>query len=155
MFGCPCHRSAVGEVNVADRMREVGALIGGEGNGGVIDPRVGMVRDPFAGMAMILNLMAETNRKLSELVAGLPSYHIVKDRYTVAPDRLPALFDSLKGRWPDAKVNALDGLRLDWADRWVHVRPSNTEPIVRVIAEAPQADAARGLCREVGTMLGA
>jgi phosphomannomutase len=153
-FGCPCHRSAVGEANVADRMREVGALIGGEGNGGVIDPRVGPVRDPFAGMAMILNLLAETNRKLSELVAELPAYHIVKDKYNVAGDRLPALFGALTARWPEAKANDLDGLRLDWPDRWLHVRPSNTEPIVRVIAEAPAAEAARGLCKDVGALLG-
>jgi phosphomannomutase len=152
-FGCPCQRSAVGEANVAECMREVGALIGGEGNGGVIDPRIGPVRDPFAGMAMILNLMAETNRKLSELVGELPVYHIVKDKYTVARDRLPALFESLPGKWPEAKVNRLDGLRLDWPDRWVHVRPSNTEPIVRVIAEAPKAETAAELCREVGGML--
>jgi phosphomannomutase len=153
-FKCPCHRSAVGEANVADRMKEVGALIGGEGNGGVIDPRIGYVRDPFIGMALVLALMTETNRKLSELANDLPAYTIVKDRYAVSGERLPALFAALKGKWPDAKVNEADGLRLDWADRWVHVRPSNTEPIVRVIAEAPKADAAAGLCREVGAMLG-
>jgi phosphomannomutase len=152
-FGCSCFRSAVGESNVADRMRDVGALIGGEGNGGVIDPRIGAVRDPFAGMAMILNLMAETNRKLSELVGELPVYHIVKNKYTVARDRLPALFAALPGKWPDAKVDRTDGLRLDWPDRWVHVRPSNTEPIVRVIAEAPKPETAAELCREVGGML--
>lgn len=152
-FNCPCHRSAVGEANVADKMREVGALIGGEGNGGVIDPRVGLVRDPFIALALILNLMAETNRKLSELVAELPVYSIVKDKYTVARERLPALFEALQAKWPQARVNLLDGLRLDWADRWVHVRPSNTEPIVRVIAEAPKADAAAALCRDVGALL--
>jgi phosphomannomutase len=152
-FNCPCHRSAVGEANVADRMREVGALIGGEGNGGVIDPRVGMVRDPFAGIALVLHLMAETNRKLGELVDGLPVYHIVKDKYTAAPTALPALFAALTARWPEAKVDRLDGLRLDWPDRWAHVRPSNTEPIVRVIAEAPQAETARELCRAVGAMM--
>jgi phosphomannomutase len=152
-FGCPFHRSAVGEANVADRMLEVGAVIGGEGNGGVIDPRVGLVRDPFIGMGLILNLMAETGKKLSELVAGLPVYHIVKDKYTVALERLPQLFKALQKRWPDAKVNTVDGLRLDWPDRWVHVRSSNTEPIVRVIAEAPKAADAAGLCREVGSLL--
>src|SRR5262249_22514226 len=76
-YDCPCHRSAVGEANVADRMLETGAVIGGEGNGGVIDPRVGLVRDPFIGMGLVLNLMAETGRRLSELVAELPAYHIV------------------------------------------------------------------------------
>src|SRR5713226_1029736 len=82
-FGCPCYHTKVGEANVADKMLEVGAVIGGEGNGGVMDPRVGLVRDPFIGMGLILNLMAETGRKLSDLVAELPEYHIVKDKYTV------------------------------------------------------------------------
>jgi phosphomannomutase len=152
-FNCPVHRSAVGEANVADRMVAVNALIGGEGNGGVIDPRVGLVRDPFAGMALALALLAETGRKLSELVAELPSYRIVKEKYTVDRERLPALFEALVAKWPEAKVNREDGLRLDWADRWAHVRPSNTEPIVRVIAEAPEAEQAKGLCGEVGALL--
>jgi phosphomannomutase len=152
-LGCPCHRAAVGEANVADKMLEVGAVLGGEGNGGVIDPRVGLVRDPFIGMALVLNLMAQSGRKLSELVAELPAYYIVKDKYTVPRERLPGLFEALTKRWPEAAVNRNDGLRLDWADRWLHVRPSNTEPIVRVIAEAPRAADAEGLCREVGGLL--
>ena len=152
-YGCPCHRSAVGEANVVDRMLETDAVLGGEGNGGVIDPRVGLVRDPFIGMGLVLNLMAETGRKLSELVAELPAYHIVKDKYTVAPERLPALFAALEAQWPDARANRLDGLRLDWEGRWVHVRPSNTEPIVRVIAEGRSEQEARDLCRAVGERL--
>ncbi len=151
--GCACHRAAVGEANVADKMLEVGALLGGEGNGGVLDPRVGLVRDPFIGMGLVLNLMAETGRKLSELVAELPVYHIVKDKYTVPRQRLPELYESLTKRWPQTAVNRVDGLRLDWADRWLHVRPSNTEPIVRVIAEAPTRADAEGLCQAVGAML--
>jgi phosphomannomutase len=90
---------------------------------------------------------------LSALVADLPAYHIVKDKYPVAASRLPALFGKLQARWPEAKVDRLDGLRLDWADRWVHVRTSNTEPIVRVIAEAPRAEEAERLCRDVGDQL--
>ena len=86
-------------------------------------------------MGLVLNLMAETGRKLSELVAELPVYSIVKDKYTVPRERLPELYESLVKRWPEAAISRLDGLRLDWADRWLHVRPSNTEPIVRVIAE--------------------
>jgi phosphomannomutase len=152
-YGVDCHKSAVGEANVADRMLEVGAVIGGEGNGGVIDPRVGLVRDPFIGMALVLNLMAETGKPLGSLVAELPAYHIVKDKYTVARERLPALYAAMAARWPDVSADRQDGLRLDWADRWVHVRPSNTEPIVRVIAEAPQAADAEALCREVGALL--
>jgi phosphomannomutase len=153
-LGCPCQRSAVGEANVAEQMRGAGAVIGGEGNGGVIDPRVGFVRDPFIGMGLVLNLMADTGKKLSELAAQLPAYTIVKDKYAVERGRLPGLFAALERRWPEASANRLDGLRLDWADRWVHVRPSNTEPIVRVIAEAPRAEEAEGLCREVGRLLG-
>jgi phosphomannomutase len=152
-FGCVCHRAAVGEANVADKMLAVGAVFGGEGNGGVIDPRIGLVRDPFIGMGLILNLMAETGKKLSQLVAELPTYHIVKDKYTLPRERLPGLFEALTKRWPEASVNREDGLRLDWQDRWLHVRPSNTEPIVRVIAEAPGAADAQGLCREVGSFL--
>jgi phosphomannomutase len=152
-FGCPCYRSAVGEANVGERMRAVGAVLGGEGNGGVIDPRVGYVRDPFIGMGLILNLLAETGRKLSELAAELPAYTIVKDKYQVERDRLPELFAALARRWPEAAVDRLDGIRFDWEDRWVHVRPSNTEPIVRVIAEAPRAADAERLCREVSGLL--
>lgn len=148
-FGCPCYRSAVGEANVVEKMREVAAVIGGEGNGGVIDPRVGWVRDPFIGMVLILNLMAATGRRLSELVAELPAYHIVKDKAPADPACLPQLFSTLEKRWPKATANRLDGLRLDWPDRWVHVRPSNTEPIVRVIAEAPKMEEARRLVQEV------
>ena len=150
---CPCYRAAVGEANVVARMRAVGAVMGGEGNGGVIDPRVGGVRDPFIGMGLILNLMAETGKSLAELIAELPTYHIVKEKYPASPERLPALFADLEARWPGAAANREDGLRLDWKDRWVHVRPSNTEPIVRVVAEASQKSAAEALCRKVGELL--
>lgn len=153
-FGAACHRSAVGEANVVDRMQREGAVIGGEGNGGVIDPRVGWVRDPLIGAGLILNLMAATGKKLSELVAELPAYTIVKEKYTLEPGRLPALYAAMATRWPEARADRIDGLRLDWDDRWLHVRPSNTEPIVRAIAEAPRAADAEGLCREVGELIG-
>lgn len=153
-FDCPCHRSAVGEANVIEKMQAVGAVIGGEGNGGVIDPRVVPVRDPFIGMGLILNLMVESGRKVSELVADFPAYVTVKDKYLMNPDRLPALFAALQARWPEASANQLDGLRLDWPDRWLHVRPSNTEPIIRIIAEAQRAEDAAELCRTAGTLLG-
>jgi len=153
-FRVPCHRSAVGEANVVGLMKEVNATIGGEGNGGVIDPRVGWVRDPFIGMALVLTLLADTGKKLSTLVAELPSYAIEKKKYTVARAGLPKLFEALQKLWPEAKTNHVDGLRLDWPDRWVHVRPSNTEPIVRVIAEAPKVDDAESLCKKVGKLLG-
>jgi phosphomannomutase len=152
-YGVMALRSAVGEANVVEKMKQVEAVIGGEGNGGVIDPRVGIIRDPFIGMGMVLNLLAKTQKKLSDLVAELPAYHIVKDKFPLDREKLPQVLSALQGRWPEAMVNLLDGVRLDWADRWVHVRPSNTEPIVRVIAEAPREDEAQRLCAEVGTLL--
>jgi phosphomannomutase len=152
-FGCAFHRAPVGEANVVDKMRQVDAVIGGEGNGGVIDPRVGWVRDPFIGLAMILNLMAATGKTLSQLVGELPAYAIIKNKYDVDRARLPALFSKITAHWPDATLNREDGLRLDWKDCWLHVRPSNTEPIIRVIAEAPHAEHAERLCREVAGLL--
>ena len=145
-YGCPFHRAAVGEANVVAVMRQTGAVIGGEGNGGVIDPRVGWVRDPFAGMAFVLALLAEDRRPLSELVAGLPRYAMLKTKYQVPRDRLPAALAALETRWPEARVDRHDGLRLDGADWWLHVRASNTEPVVRVIAEARTEALARDLC---------
>jgi phosphomannomutase len=152
-FGVPCHRAAVGEANVVEKMREAGAVIGGEGNGGVIDPRVGWVRDPFLGMGLILSQLARSGKALGALAAELPAYTIVKTKYAADRGRLPGLFAAVQERWPEARANRLDGLRLDWEDRWVHVRPSNTEPIVRVIAEAPRPEEAERLCAEVGGLL--
>jgi phosphomannomutase len=154
-FGCPCHRSAVGEANVVEKMHAVGAVIGGEGNGGVIDPRVGWIRDPFIGMGLILNLLADSGRRLSELVAALPKYTIVKQKCALERSRVTEAIDKLRERWPEAKANLEDGLRLDWSNYWVHVRSSNTEPVVRVIAEAPNSKQAKQLCQEtVSSLLG-
>jgi phosphomannomutase len=143
----------VGEANVTEMMRAKGAIIGGEGNGGVIDPRVGYVRDPFIGMGLILNLLAQTSNAMSEFVADVPAYVIVKQKFAVPRERLPAVLAALEKRWPEARSNRLDGLRLEWKNQWVHIRPSNTEPVVRVIAEAPSADEAEGLCRQVSMLL--
>jgi phosphomannomutase len=147
-FGCHCYRSAVGEANVVGKMREVGAVIGGEGNGGVIDPRVGWVRDPFVGMAFILSLMAQECKPISQLVAELPQFAMLKTKYEVSRENLTSALDALERHWPDARLNREDGLRLDGQDWWLHVRGSNTEPVVRVIAEAPSAEQAQALCEE-------
>jgi phosphomannomutase len=148
--GCSCQRSAVGEANVVELMRSAGAVIGGEGNGGVIDPRIGWVRDPFVGMAFILSLMAEENKPFSQLVAELPRYSMLKTKFGVPRDRLPGALAALEARWSGARVDRTDGLRLDGDDWWLHVRASNTEPVVRVIAEAPTAPQAQRLCNEAG-----
>ncbi len=151
--GCEFHRAAVGEANVVEKLRAVKALIGGEGNGGVIDPRVGWVRDPYIGMALILSLLAEEGKPLSQLVAELPCYAMVKTKFAVSREGLGEAFAKLERRWPDAKKNTVDGLRLDGPDWWLHVRGSNTEPIVRAIAEAPTAERAKELCDEAGAVV--
>lgn len=135
--GCACVRAAVGEANVVAAMRQHQAVIGGEGNGGVIDPRIGWVRDPFIGMALILNLLAKTQQPLSQLVASLPSYAMRKTKRPVDRGQLAEWFAVVRQRCPEADLDDRDGLRLAWPDRWLHLRASNTEPIVRIIAEAP------------------
>jgi len=152
-FGCPCYRSSVGEANVVGLMKTVGAVIGGEGNGGVIDPRIGWVRDPFAGMAFILSLMAQERKPFSQLVAELPRFSMLKTKYKVSRDNLAAALQALERNWPDARVNRDDGLRLDGTDWWLHVRGSNTEPVVRVIAEATTTEQAQTLCDTAGGIL--
>lgn len=139
-------RSAVGEANVADLMIAENAVFGGEGSGGPIDPQVGYVRDSFVGMARILQLLTTSKRSISQIVASLPPLAMVKDKATLDSSRLPKLLDALTTRMQDATASRLDGLRLDWADRWLLVRGSNTEPIVRFIAEAPSVAEAQSLC---------
>ena len=138
-------RAPVGEVNVAVRMRDEGAPIGGEGNGGVILSEVHLGRDAPVGTALILQLLHEENRPLSRIVADLPRYVIVKDKLERPSASLDTVYESLRAAFPGAAADSQDGLRLSWADRWVHVRPSGTEPIVRVIAEAPTDSEAREL----------
>jgi phosphomannomutase len=147
-YGCQFYRSHVGEANVVAKMREVHALIGGEGNGGVIEPNVGFVRDSFVGMAYVLDRLARHPESLSTWVDSLPHYAIVKDKLHCPRDQVTVACTALKSVYVDAAATEGDGLRLDWPDRWVQVRASNTEPIIRVIAEAPHAEAAQALCAE-------
>jgi phosphomannomutase len=151
--GVPFYRSKVGEANVTTMMQKCDAVFGGEGNGGPIDPRVGFVRDSFVGMALVLDAMASRGKRLSELVAELPSYEICKTKISLNRARFDAATENLKSRFPEAKADDMDGLRLDWDDKWLLVRASNTEPIVRVIAEAPTQDEARKLCSEASDVL--
>ena len=142
--GCPVSRTPVGEINVVERMIAAKALFGGEGNGGVIDPRIGYVRDSFAAIAQVLDLMAASGEPVSQLVADLPRYTMIKEPYPISlaagmspgSAEVSALWDRIAAGFPDARVDRRDGLRLEWDDGWVHVRASNTEPIVRVIAES-------------------
>ncbi len=153
-LGLPFFRSKVGEANVTELMIRQGAVFGGEGNGGPIDPRVGYVRDSFVGMALTLDCMARSGKPLSQLTRELPQYAIHKTKMTLDPAEIPAALQRLERHFPDATSDRLDGLRLDWPDRWLLIRASNTEPIVRLIAEAKRADDAQRLCAEAGNVLG-
>ncbi|MGQ0539127.1 MAG: phosphoglucosamine mutase [Gemmatimonadaceae bacterium] len=146
-FGATVVRAPVGEVNVAQRMRDSGAVIGGEGNGGVILPDLHLGRDAPLAAALVLQLMADGAQPLSSFVAHYPQYSIVKEKLELPDAPLDAVYEALRFTFPDATIDTQDGLRLAWPDRWVHVRPSGTEPIVRIIAEAPTRDAADRLIR--------
>ena len=147
-YGVPYFRSAVGEANVVAEMQARGAVFGGEGNGGPIDPRVGFVRDSFVGMALVLDALAERQIRLSDWVAQLPRYVIHKTTISLSRERIPDAIAALQRRFPEAAVDMQDGLRLDWPDRWALFRASNTEPIVRLIVEAPTRVAAEQLAAE-------
>jgi len=142
-FGARVVRAPVGEAHVARKIIELKAVIGGEGNGGVMYPALHVGRDaPVAG-ALVLALLARERATVSEVVARAPRYTIVKAKVGRGP-RLEPVFEGLRRAFPDAAGDAQDGLRLAWSDRWLHVRPSGTEPIIRLIAEAPaRADAER------------
>ncbi|MEO7427552.1 MAG: phosphoglucosamine mutase [Fibrobacteria bacterium] len=153
-FGVPVIRTKVGEINVTVGMRANGSVIGGEGNGGVISPDLHYGRDGILAVAMTLQLMAEKNRPLSVIAAEIPSYHIEKQKYGVAGKKLEIIIGRLLAKFPDAKVDQQDGIRFEWDRSWVHLRASNTEPVVRVIAEAPDRDQAVKLCKAIEEELG-
>jgi phosphomannomutase len=142
--GATVVRAPVGEANVARAIRERGAVIGGEGNGGVMYPALHIGRDAPLGVALILHLLARSGVTVSGLVESSPRYTIVKAKGPRS-SQLGPLYERLRRRFADAAADDRDGLRLSWADRWLHVRPSGTEPIVRLIAEAPTPSEAEAL----------
>ena len=144
--GCQYYASAVGEVNVTTKMKEVGAVIGGEGNGGVIYPESHYGRDALVGIALFLSSLAQKGCKASELRKTFPAYQIAKNRIDLTPDTdVDAILRRVKemyGNQPDVTVTDIDGVKLDFPDKWVHLRKSNTEPIIRVYSEAATMEAA-------------
>jgi phosphomannomutase len=142
--GATLMRAPVGEANVARAIRDQKAAIGGEGNGGVMFPALHIGRDAPLGVALILHLLATSGVTVAELVNASPRYTIVKAKGPRGPELGP-LYDRLRRRFADATADDRDGLRLSWADRWLHIRPSGTEPIVRLIAEAPTPSEAEAL----------
>jgi len=160
--GVAIYRSAVGEANIVDMMKAKNAVFGGEGNGGPIDPKVGYVRDSFVGMAQLLDAMAARGKTIAELAAELPSYAIVKRKIalggghgvTVLPT-IQSAIAALETHYAHLPRDSQDGLRIDWPNAWLLVRASNTEPIVRAIAEAETEQAANALCDEAEAVMNA
>ena len=129
-------RSPVGEANVVKLMKEVHAVIGGEGSGGVIYPKLHYGRDALVGTVLTLEHLAEQGKKLSEIKEGLPQYFISKKKIELGNSDPDSVIEKIKDKYSDQKINTDDGLRIDFDDHWVHFRKSNTEPIIRCIAEA-------------------
>lgn len=130
-------RTPVGEANVVDAMLRENAVIGGEGNGGVIDTRIVPGRDSLVGMGYVLQLLANSGKPLSRIVNELPRYEIVKTKFDCKREDADRAVAAIKQQFASEKIDVQDGIRIDWSDAWVHARPSNTEPIMRIIAEAP------------------
>ncbi len=147
--GCNVIRSAVGEANVVTAMREHHCVIGGEGNGGVIDPRVVHIRDSLISMALVLQLLSESDQPLSRIVDGLPRYEMIKQKMPMSRDRIQEFLEAAKADASDGTVNDCDGVRIDWPAGWALVRASNTEPIVRISAEAATRTDAESLIERI------
>lgn len=148
--GCDYSAAAVGEVNVVTKMKETGAVIGGEGNGGVIYPEAHYGRDALVGVAIFLTLLAKSGKKVTELKATYPQYEIVKNKIELTPDiDVDAILASVKEQFGNEQITDIDGVKIDFADSWVHLRKSNTEPIIRIYAEAADTDRANALVAQI------
>jgi len=125
----------VGEINVVNKMKEVGAVLGGEGNGGVILPESHYGRDSLVGTSMFLNRMAQDTQTVSEIFQSMPQFIMVKDKIELGSVDPQTALDKIKAAYPDVDSDKTDGLKLSWENSWVHIRKSNTEPIIRIYAE--------------------
>ena len=142
--------AAVGEVNVTTKMKETGAVIGGEGNGGVIYPALHYGRDALVGIALFLSHVAHKGMKVSELRKTYPAYFIAKNRIDLKPGTdVDAILQKVKGIYAKEEINDIDGVKIDFPDKWVHLRKSNTEPIIRVYSEASTMEAADAIGQDV------
>ena len=146
---CSVIRSAVGEINVVNKMNEIGSDLGGEGNGGVILRECHLGRDSLVAVTMVLNRLSQSNETLSEIHQSLPQFEIIKDKVSLEGIDPEELIRKVSGLFNDADKNTLDGIKFTWDDKWVHLRKSNTEPIMRIYAEAPNKDSAKKLVERV------
>lgn len=148
--GCEYSAAAVGEVNVVTKMKEVNAIIGGEGNGGIIYPELHYGRDALVGVALFLTMMAESGRKVSEIKAALPQYAIAKNKIELTPDiDVDAILKKVKEQFANENITDIDGVKIDFSDSWVHLRKSNTEPIIRIYSEAATMEEADKIAGEI------
>ncbi|MDE6237110.1 MAG: phosphoglucosamine mutase, partial [Muribaculaceae bacterium] len=148
--GCEYNASAVGEVNVVAKINERGAVIGGDGNGGIIYPEIHYVRDALVGVALFLTMMAKRGQKVSEIKAALPKYEIAKNKIELTPEiNVDAILEAVKRKFENEEVNDIDGVKIDFKDSWVHLRKSNTEPIIRIYSEAATMEEADALAEEI------
>ncbi len=150
--GCTVHRTPVGEAHVARAVIDNDCVIGGEGNGGVIDPRVVPVRDSFAAIGLVLELLAATGKTLSQLVDQIPRFCMIKQKFGCTSEKTSQVLDEVRRVFADEPLNDADGIRIDWPEGWVHVRGSNTEPIMRIIAEAADPSTAEELAGRIRTI---
>ena len=152
--GCDYSASAVGEVNVVTEMKRTGAVIGGEGNGGVIYPELHYGRDALVGVALFLTLMAKSGKKVSELKAGYPPYAIAKHKIELTPEiDVDAILEAVKQKFAGEEITDIDGVKIDFPDKWVHLRKSNTEPIIRIYSEAATMEQADSLAEEIKAVI--
>ncbi|KAA6323728.1 hypothetical protein EZS27_026858, partial [termite gut metagenome] len=149
-YGMQYNASAVGEVNVVAKMKETGAVIGGEGNGGIIYPASHYGRDALVGIALFLSHLTYEGKKVSELRASYPSYYIAKNKVDLTPEiNIDAILSKVKKLYKHEEINEVDGIKIDFADKWVHLRKSNTEPIIRIYSEASTPKAAEEIGQKV------
>jgi phosphomannomutase len=147
-YNCPFSRSKVGEINVVEEMVKNNAIIGGEGNGGVILPELHLGRDAPVAIALTLQHLLEFKGSMNELAQSLPQYHMVKSKISIENLDPDSIMDQLIDRFSEKKTNLLDGLKIDENNYWVHLRKSNTEPIIRIIAEAKSKKEAEEIVTE-------
>ncbi|HEV7903749.1 MAG TPA: phosphoglucosamine mutase [Pyrinomonadaceae bacterium] len=148
-FNCPVYRSKIGEANVAEEMLRRGAVVGGEGNGGVIYPRINFARDSLVGMALVLHLLAGTKLTISELVAELPRSYMVKEKLACRSDAIRAVLRMVRDEYAGHEMDLRDGVKVTTPEGWFLVRGSNTEPIIRIVAEAEDRERAQRMVEEV------
>ncbi len=152
--GCGYNAAAVGEVNVVAKMKATGAVIGGEGNGGVIYPESHYGRDALVGVALFLSLLAKSGKKVSELKATYPQYAIAKNKIQLTPEiNVDAILEAVKSRYEGEQITDIDGVKIDFKDSWVHLRKSNTEPIIRIYSEAHTTEEAERLASDIKSVI--